>query len=513
LYLRLWGTIARKRSDRLSGLVTVQVLKTPTADLRRLAQLSDHLAAIGFTEDGIRGAISGAPSADPWSFSSREVGGDGSPLSVAARLFCLGVPIERRQVEAAFNPVTVSDLEALGLVEIDGPLVRPVFTIRPADGLLVTSDLPSSHPDVVLGAVPASETLAKLTLRHPAARAFDLGTGCGVQALFLARHAAEVTAVDINPRALALATFNAALNGLANVQVRSGSWFAPVDGQRFDIIACNPPYVISPDTSFTYRDGGLTRDEVSRMVVRESAAHLADGGFATVLCNWIHDGDWAAAIRPWVEGTGCDAIFLHYATLDPKTYAMRWNTELRGRDLPAFEATVRRWLDYFRRERIEQIAFGGVILRRRSGAATHWVRALAMADGPTGACSDQILRLFDAADFLESPAGKDLLGHAYTLVEGHTVNQALAFRDGQYGVAPAIFQIVPGLGLDVPVDARALEVLFECGAGRTLGDIISAIARDRGEPDGALAALLLPAVRQLIEAGFMIPVPDGKQGG
>jgi hypothetical protein len=52
------------------------------------------------------------------------------------------------------------------------------------------------------------------------------------------------------------------------------------------------------------------------MVIQESARHLADGGFATVLCNWIHDGDWAAALRPWIEQTGCDALLVHYATVD-----------------------------------------------------------------------------------------------------------------------------------------------------------------------------------------------------
>ena len=39
---------------------------------------------------------------------------------------------------------------------------------------------------------------------------------------------------------------------------------------------------------------------------------------------------------------------LHYATVDPLSYATRWNMELRGRDRAAFDATVRRWLDYFR---------------------------------------------------------------------------------------------------------------------------------------------------------------------
>ena len=86
------------------------------------------------------------------------------------------------------------------------------------------------------------------------------------------------------------------------------------------------------------------------------------------------------------------------------------------------------------------------------------------------------------------------------------MSQTLGFRDGRYGVAPAVFQCVPGLGLDAPVDARALEVLLECRAGRTLGELVETTAQDRGEPLAAVQALVVPAVRQLVERGFMIPV-------
>ena len=493
--------------------MTTHSIGTPSADSARLALLSRHLTAIGFSEEGIREAIGGAPSPDPWSFGTRELRAEGSALSAVAKLFYFGVPVDRRHAESAFGPLSLSDLEDLHLVESDNGLVRPLCHIRPASGLFVASDIPSPDPDVVLGAVPASETLARLTVRRPASRGFDLGTGCGVQALLLARHTSSVTAVDINPRALAFASFNAALNEMTNVDVRQGSWFGPVEGERFDVIACNPPYVISPDTAYTYRDGGLTRDRVSQMVVRESARHLADGGFATILCNWIHGGDWAGAIRPWVAGTGCDALLLHYATIDPLNYAMRWNADVQKRDPREFEATVRRWLDYFRNEGIERIAFGGVLLRRRDGVSSHWVRALETAAGPTGSCSDQILRLFDAADFLESPGARDLFGHAFTLAEGHTVDQTLRFDNGKYAVAPAIFRCVPGLGLQAPIDARALEVLLECRADRTLGALADATAADRGEPVGAVRALVDETVRQLVERGFMIPVSDGRQGG
>ncbi len=488
-------------------------MKAPSVDRAVLARLTRHLNAIGFTEEGLR-AISGrAPSADPWSFATDDGRADQSSLSVVAKLFCFGVPVERRLAETAFGSIALGELEHLGLAEIADGLLHPRCIIRPLNGLLVTSDLPSASADVVLGSVPASETLSKLTVRRPAARAFDLGTGCGVQALQMARHASQVVAVDINPHAIALAEFNAALNGLTNIDIREGSWFGPVENERFDTIACNPPYVISPDTSFVYRDGGLTRDNVSRMVIKESARHLADGGFATVLCNWIHDGDWAAALRPVIEETGCDALLLHYATVDPANYAMRWNVELKARDPRAYDAAVRRWLDYFRNENISQIAFGGVILRRRDHAASHWIRALHMSDGPTGECSDHILRLFDAADFLESPRGRDLFAHRYTLVEGHTIDQALRYADGRYAVAPAFFRLVPGLGLEAPVDARALEVLLECTSDRVLGDLIKATAADRGEPVEEVEKLIGETVRQLVERGFMVPAPQGREGG
>ena len=489
--------------------MTSQSIKAPAVDARRLAELANHLVAIGFTEEGVRASGGSTTSSDPWSFGSAPVRADASPLSIVTKLFYVGVPVERRLADTAFGNLQVADLEALGLVEVADGLVRPLSMIRPYDGLLLTSDLPGAQADVVMGAVPASETLARLTLRKPAARALDLGTGCGFQALLLARHTSHVAAIDINPHATALASFNAALNHMPHVDVREGSWFGPVEGEEFDIIAANPPYVISPDTSFVYRDGGLTRDNVSRMVIRESAAHLSEGGFATVLCNWIHDGDWAAAVRPWIEGTGCDALILHYATVDPVSYASRWNAELRPRDPKAYEATVRRWVDYYRAERIEKIAFGGVILRRR-GAASNWVRSLLMSDGPTGSCSDPILRLFDAADFLESPRGQDLFAHAYSMVEPHTIDQILGYRDGQYAVAPAVFRSVPGLGLAAPVDARALEVLLECKGDRTLGDLVDATASDRGESVSEVRALIGDTVRQLVERGFMVPVLDGR---
>ena len=74
----------------------------------------------------------------------------------------------------------------------------------------------------------------------------SIGPGCGIQALLAAKHSERVVATDVNPRALAFAAFNAALNGIDKIEFRLGDGFAPVEGESFDLIVSNPPYVISP---------------------------------------------------------------------------------------------------------------------------------------------------------------------------------------------------------------------------------------------------------------------------
>jgi release factor glutamine methyltransferase len=72
----------------------------------------------------------------------------------------------------------------------------------------------------------------------------DMGTGSGVCAVFAARHAQRVVAVDINPAAVRCAGINAMLNAVEHrLTVRLGDLFAPVAGERFDLILFNPPFL------------------------------------------------------------------------------------------------------------------------------------------------------------------------------------------------------------------------------------------------------------------------------
>ncbi len=57
-------------------------------------------------------------------------------------------------------------------------------------------------------------------------------------------YARRVVAVDINPAAVRCAQINALLNQLEQrIEVRRGDLFAPVAGERFDLVLFNPPFL------------------------------------------------------------------------------------------------------------------------------------------------------------------------------------------------------------------------------------------------------------------------------
>ena len=76
--------------------------------------------------------------------------------------------------------------------------------------------------------------------------------------------------------ALAYARFNAAVNDIRNVEFRLGSLFEPVEGERFDHIVSNPPFVITPRTDgvpdYEYRDGGMVGDALLSSLSKSSGA-------------------------------------------------------------------------------------------------------------------------------------------------------------------------------------------------------------------------------------------------
>jgi release factor glutamine methyltransferase len=130
-----------------------------------------------------------------------------------------------------------------------------------------------------------ADVLREQTL-PPRAKALDLCTGSGILALTAAqRGAREVTAVDVSRRAVMTVRLNARLNRLRNVRACRGSLYEPLDGQRFDAIVSNPPYVPSEDDALPARgperawDAGRDGRLILDRIIAGVDEHLRPGGF------------------------------------------------------------------------------------------------------------------------------------------------------------------------------------------------------------------------------------------
>jgi len=165
--------------------------------------------------------------------------------------------------------------------------------------------------------IPREETelLVEIAVEKPARRILDLGTGSGCLAIAVARELpqAQVTAVDVSAAALDVARENAARHGVA-VRFLQGDWFAPLGGERFDLILANPPYVAEADPHLAQGDvrfeprgalaAGLQGLDDIRRIAAAAPNHLLPGGRL-----WLEHGyDQAPAVAALLAQAGFVAI-------------------------------------------------------------------------------------------------------------------------------------------------------------------------------------------------------------
>jgi len=142
---------------------------------------------------------------------------------------------------------------------------------------------------------PETELLVDAAIRRLAefapARVLDLGTGSGAVAIAIAaqRPRARVEAIDVQSGAVELATANARMLAVANVQFHQSDWYAGCREGQYEIIVSNPPYIAAGDPHLAQGDlrfeprialtPGADGLEAIREIVNGAAARLAPGGW------------------------------------------------------------------------------------------------------------------------------------------------------------------------------------------------------------------------------------------
>ena len=480
------------------------------ADYRRIR---DTLAAASYDDRGVSEALGESVASlagKKLPVLLRRTGG-GAPLETLIRLFILGVRVETEAAKVALAPMGPEWWAARGLVTVDADGVQAAVQLRCYQGLVVAFDFhrrggSALPPDYVMGISPSSLTLAGLTIRQPSRSSLDLGTGSGFQAFLAAGHSDRVVATDRNPRAVEIASFNARLNELPHVDVREGDLFEPVEGETFDLIVSNPPFIVSPDHIFYFLHSGMSGDEVCRTIAREAPPLLAAGGYCQFLANWtqVAGEDWRDRLAGWFEGTGCDALVLRRGTTRPDEYAAIWIESEEGN--ARFDESFAAWMAYYDRLHIEAIDSGLVTMRKRDGSRPPWFRADDTPDTMTFPAGAEITGRFAAEDFLAAHhEDGTLLATAFRLSADVRLDQQS--QPGAEGWEAVALQLrrVEGLHWSGGVDVAGASVLAGCDGSRPMADLLADLARSLGPDADALAHGWPATVRRLVQCGFLVP--------
>lgn len=486
-------------------------------DVPRLRQV---LLAAGYTTDAVLARIGeegqaglGRNSTIP---ADVALAGATDPLATLIRLFILQQPVDG---DTARHGLPVEDFLEIGLVTSDGTRLRAVVDVRPyaspdddASGYLVSDLTPgldgkdaTTRGDYVLGASPASLTLTQITSRRHRGRVLDLGTGCGVQVLHLARHSDQVVATDLNHRALGLAHLGLGLSGAgASADLRHGSLFEPVAGERFDLIVSNPPYVMSPPSGdrLTYREGSLAADGLTEAIVRRAPHHLIQGGSLQLLTNWaIVDGQpWQDRLRSWTDDSGCDLWVIERERLDRFAYIEMWLADAGLAGTEGWEPAYHRWLDYFDGLGIHEVGMGWLLLTRAGREVPHvriesWPHAVAQ---PVGHVFDRHQGAVTAAGLPED----ELLSLRPRL---HQVVQETTGSPGAEHPSHIVLRQTSGLLRGLELGTVTAAVLGALDGDLRVGQVVDAVARILDEDVADVVREALPVVRQALEEQYLLP--------
>jgi methylase of polypeptide subunit release factors len=471
-------------------------------------RLRDAFGAAGYTVGGIAdrlGAQANAALARNETTPAWRVTDAGDRLDTLIRLFLLQRPVPEPLLRNAFDG-PLDELVTLGLLVADGNDLRAAVDVRPyAEDdrqWWVVADLTPGldgrrepmRPDYVLGIAPASLSLVRLTVPVQAGSALDLGTGCGIQALHLTDQLDRIVATDVNPRALKLTRWTAALNRV-RLDVRAGSLYEPVAGERFDLVVSNPPYVIAPpgDERLTYRETGFAGDSVVEQLLRRAPEHLTEGGWCQLLANWtcVRGQDWQERLAGWTGDRSSWVV--QREQLDPAEYVELWlrDAGLHGR--PEYTARYDAWLRWLDEQQVEAIGMGWVTLHNVAGSTTceEWPYEIEQPIGP------HVLDRFKRVEGLPTE-----LGNLHLMVAADVV-QETAGPPGAADPATIVLRQQRGMRRAEQVDTVLAGFVGACDGELSTDQILGALAQLLELPLDQLRRDYLPQIHRLVADGFL----------
>ena len=266
--------------------------------------------------------------------------------------------------------------------------------------LIHTDDALEEDPVMYIGLDSAG--LTYVAPRVACETVLDLCTGSGVQALTASRYSNLVIGVDINPRAIRFARFNAQLNGIRNVHFRLGDLYGAVAGQKFDVILANPPFVPSPSEELKFRDGGVRGENILAKIIAGAASVLTPQGRLHIVTDLVDVRDYEKKLERWWEGGPTHALVLQTADRDDKQFSVPHCHAPFGQRFEDYNDQLEHWVQNFRDAEITAVNFGYILIHclGESDQSTFFRRTIS---NPSEPIFDQVEHYFVQREALKDP--------------------------------------------------------------------------------------------------------------
>jgi methylase of polypeptide subunit release factors len=434
-----------------------------------------------------------------------------SRLNLLFRWFWIGTSVEKT-LAGEFIPERMLGLflKAGVLMEEDGSL-KSTVRVSPFAQYLILSDhavlrTGTLGADTVLWPNPTTLLCYHLSMQATVGRTLDLGTGNGILAVAAAAHSGSVVATDLNPRARDFCLFNAALNGISNLEFREGSAFEPLRGERFDLILANPPFFVTPSVRRVFSDNSMELDGFCRMLIREAPEHLNENGYCEMLVEWVEvqGQPWRERLQQWFAGLGCDVQVLVHYMRSAADYAMIRVQEDRDelRDPVDQAALTAKWRTYFESNQVEAIYGGIIVLRKREGS--NWLRVEELRTQISRPFGEFLRRTFENRDVLERHAeDEQLLATRPVLPESARLQKQFSISAGGWQLTSVELHLAEGVPYSLVLQPQVADFVAMFDGNRTLGEVADLFAVGLGVDAGLVRRECCGITRQLADRGLV----------
>ncbi|MEO1052064.1 MAG: carbamoyltransferase C-terminal domain-containing protein [Bacteroidota bacterium] len=384
---------------------------------------------------------------------------ENQPLDNLIRLFLLRGKVDQEAMSNLFSDHVMEALHLIGVISEDEGLWQSSVDVYCVSDLFITTDhrflikkddRMNESPVMYIGM--DSKGLAHTAPRSKQNSVLDLCSGSGIQAIVASRYAEEVTGVDINPRAIRFARFNAQLNGVFNARFKLGNLYDAVASKKFDIVLANPPFVPSPEESLRFRDGGANGEKILKAIIKQAPKHLNPKGKLYIVSDLVDVNAYEDKITSWLKGVSVDALILKTADRNEILFTVPHSHAPFGQSFEDYNQEVDRWITNFRKAGLSSVNFGYILVqfKSKSEKSSYYIKTI---HNPNKDIYHDVEEYFETREMLSTRAksefrlniARDITFRCDTSTNGALKHKILSDTDPYFTIYEVSKEIFEGL--------------------------------------------------------------------